>query len=96
VLVAAARRQQGQRCRYCTAGTGPLSCPLIGDKLGEFRALGLPAEGWPDLLAMPVAELAGPARERVSRAVHRAAAQGEDQLAAVLLLAQSKGFALTP
>ncbi len=44
------------------------------------------------LLAMPVAELAGPARERVSRAVHRAAERGEDQLAAVLLLAQSDGY----
>ncbi len=44
------------------------------------------------LLAMPVAELAGPARERVSRAVHRAAERGENQLAAVLLLAQSDGY----
>ncbi len=44
------------------------------------------------LLAMPVAELAGPARERVSRAVHRAAGRGENQLAAVLLLAQSDGY----
>ena len=44
------------------------------------------------LLAMPVVELAGPARERVSRAVHRAAERGEDQLAAVLLLAQSDGY----
>ncbi|MGH3815793.1 MAG: tetratricopeptide repeat protein, partial [Pseudonocardiaceae bacterium] len=44
------------------------------------------------LLAMPVAELAGPSRERVSRAVHRAAERGEDQLAAVLLLAQSDGY----
>ncbi|MGH3867098.1 MAG: tetratricopeptide repeat protein [Pseudonocardiaceae bacterium] len=40
------------------------------------------------LLAMPVAELAGPARERISRAVHR----GNEQLAAVLLLAQSDGY----
>ena len=44
------------------------------------------------LLTMPVAELAGPARERASRAVHRARAQGEQQLAAVLLLAQSDGY----
>ncbi|MGH4009067.1 MAG: tetratricopeptide repeat protein [Pseudonocardiaceae bacterium] len=44
------------------------------------------------LLAMPVAELAGPSRERVSRAVHQAAGRREDQLAAVLLLAQSDGY----
>lgn len=44
------------------------------------------------LLAMSAAELAGPSRERVSRAVHRAAERGEDQLAAVLLLAQSDGY----
>ncbi len=44
------------------------------------------------LLAMPVTELAGPARERVSRAVHRAMARDEHQLAAVLLLAQSDGY----
>ncbi|MDQ3887564.1 MAG: hypothetical protein M3308_11295 [Actinomycetota bacterium] len=44
------------------------------------------------LLAMPVVELAGPARERVSQAVHRAAAQDDDPLAAVLLLAQSEGY----
>ncbi|MGH3897362.1 MAG: tetratricopeptide repeat protein [Pseudonocardiaceae bacterium] len=44
------------------------------------------------LLAMPVEELAGRGRERVSRAVHRAAQRGEDQLAAVLLLTQSDGY----
>ncbi|MGB6162491.1 MAG: hypothetical protein WBF75_07975, partial [Pseudonocardiaceae bacterium] len=44
------------------------------------------------LLAMPVAELAGPARERISRAVHRAVTGGDEQLAAVLLLAQSDGY----
>jgi hypothetical protein len=41
---------------------------------------------------MLVAELAGPARERILRAIHRAAARGENQLAAVLLLAQSDGY----
>ncbi|MGH3794775.1 MAG: tetratricopeptide repeat protein, partial [Pseudonocardiaceae bacterium] len=45
------------------------------------------------LLAVPVEELAGPARERVSHAVHRARSRGEHQLAAVLLLAQSDGYA---
>jgi len=44
------------------------------------------------LLAMPVAELAGVARERISGAVHHAARRGDDQLAAVLLLAQSDGY----
>ncbi len=44
------------------------------------------------LLAVPVAELVGPARERTSQAVHRAKAQSEHQLAAVLLLAQSDGY----
>jgi tetratricopeptide (TPR) repeat protein len=44
------------------------------------------------LLAMPVAELAGATRERISGAVHRAMQRGNEQLAAVLLLAQSDGY----
>lgn len=44
------------------------------------------------LLAMPVTELAGPVRECISGAVHRALARGDEQLAAVLLLAQSDGY----
>jgi tetratricopeptide (TPR) repeat protein len=71
-----------------------------GEPRERDRARGLPYESDDAelteeaqvLLAMPVAELAGPARERVSRAVHRAVERGENQLAAVLLLAQSDGY----
>ncbi|MGH4017576.1 MAG: hypothetical protein ACRDSL_27370, partial [Pseudonocardiaceae bacterium] len=64
-------------------GTGGLSYESGDAELAEEAQV---------LLAMPVTELAGPGRERVSRAVHRAAQRGEDQLAAVLLLAQSDGY----
>ena len=44
------------------------------------------------LLAMPLTDLAGLARERTTRIVHRAIERGELQLAAVLLLAQAQGY----
>ena len=44
------------------------------------------------LLAMPLTDLAGLARERTTRIVHRAIERGERQLAAMLLLAQALGY----
>ena len=44
------------------------------------------------LLAMPLTDLAGPARERTTRTVHHALERGELQLAAILLLAQAQGY----